>query len=143
MDRWPFGQAPVNYINYLLELQKKHGDLISNVSIKPSNGIYIGKGSPWANPYRGSNSIIERINNIYNFDRYYRLEFLKEDSPLHFKNVWYTFKDRRPIVCYCNDGTNIQNPQHLCHGLIYLASLTKAMELTFEAELKEVFDKKE
>lgn len=151
MDRWPYGNAPEGYITYLLRLHKQYGQRLSNVRIKPPNGIYIGKGSPWANPFRGSTTVQERINNIYNFDRYYRKEFLKKDGPLNYSNVWYTFAHNnlyhmnslRPMVCYCNDGTNIPNVNHLCHGLIIIASIPKAMTLTQQDELDEVFQIKE
>ena len=140
MDRWPYGNAPEGYLNYLLGLQKQYGQRLSNVRIKPPGGIYIGKGSPWANPFRGSNTVQERINNIYNFDMYYRNEFMKKDSPISYSKVWYTFRvNNKPGVCYCNDGTNIPNVEHLCHGLIILKSIHKAMDMTYEEELSEVF----
>lgn len=142
MSRWPYGEAPYEYVNYLLRLQKEYGHRLSNVRIKPPNGIYIGKGSPWANPFRGSKTATERINNIYNFDMYYRKEFFKKDGPINYSKVWYTFGvNQRPGVCYCNDGTNIPNIEHLCHGLIILASCKKAMDITYEEELNEVFNK--
>ena len=140
MERWPYGPAPEGYLNYLIGLQKRYGQRLSNVRIKPPHGIYIGKGSPWANPFRGSNTIQERINNIYNFDMHYRNEFFKKDGPLSYSNVWYKLGNTyHPLVCYCNDGTNIVNVEHLCHGLILLASTPKALLLTQEDELNEVF----
>lgn len=142
MERWPYGPAPEGYLNYLLGLQKRYGQRLSNVRIKPPHGIYIGKGSPWANPFRGSTTAQERVNNIFNFDMYYRTEFMKADGPISYSNAWYAFGPiPKPLVCYCNDGTNIPNVEHLCHGLIILASLHKAMDLTYETELNQVFSK--
>lgn len=141
-ERWPYGVAPDGYLTYLLELHKLYGKRISNVKLRPAKGIYIGKGSEWANPYRGSVTVEERVNNIYNFDMYYREQFFIEDSPLNHSNVYYTFHDTsRQLVCYCNDGTNIPNVKHLCHGLIYMASYIKAMEVTQEKELDSVFSR--
>ena len=140
MNRWPHGEAPEGYLNYLLGLQKKHGQRLSNVRIKPPGGTYIGKGSPWENPYRGSTTARERVNNIYNFDMYFRNAFFIKDGPISYSNIWYKFgTTNQPVVCYCNDGTNIPNVEHLCHGLIILASIPKAMSLTQQDELDEVF----
>lgn len=140
MERWPHGEAPEGYLSYLMGLHKQHGRRLTNVRIKPPGGIYIGKGSPWANPFRGSTTAYERVNNIYNFDMYYRNEFFKSDGPLHYTKVYDTFGYfPKPIVCYCNDGTNIANVEHLCHGLIFIASLPKAMDLTQVEELNLVF----
>lgn len=140
MERWPYGTAPEGYLNYLLNLQRQYGQRLSNVRIKPPGGIYIGKGSPWANPFRGSNTVQERLNNIYNFDMYFRKEFVKPDGPICYSKVWYTFGATKvQAVCYCNDGTNIPNVEHLCHGLIIFASMKKALDLTQEEELCEIF----
>lgn len=140
MTRWPYGEAPEGYLNYLLGLHRKHGQRLSNVRIKPPGGIYIGKGSPWENPYRGSTTAWERVNNIYNFDMHFRNEFFIVDGPISYSNVWYKIGNTTaPLVCYCNDGTNIPNVEHLCHGLIIIASVPKALTLTQQDELDEVF----
>lgn len=63
-------QVPKAFIQELYRLQEKYGPEVYHVSQRPKDGVYIGKGSPWANPWRGSFTVKQRIFNIYRFAKY-------------------------------------------------------------------------
>lgn len=113
-----YGPPPIGFQSKLIELMRKHGHRVFNVRQKPDNATYVGKGSIYVNPWRGSKSIHRRLQNIWNFYCYLqenlkgiRQELTKEDI---------LALDGQNCICYCNNGENIPDLNKLCHSLILL-----------------------
>lgn len=100
----------------LFRLQAKYGHEVYNTKQRPVGGTYIGKGSKFANPWRGSRDANERLRNIYRYARYMgRLgpNSLTSEDKVKLKTT--------KVVCYCNDGSVEPNRDKFCHGLILKA----------------------
>lgn len=99
----------------LFRLQIKYGNEIFNTKQRPPGGLYIGKGSKFVNPWRGSHDELSRLRNIYRYARY-----------MGSKPNYLSSEDRdnlrtKKLVCYCNDGSNVRDRNKFCHGLILKA----------------------
>lgn len=99
----------------LFRLQFKYGNEIFNTKQRPPGGLYIGKGSKFANPWRGSHDDLSRLRNIYRFTRYMseNSNHLSSDDKLNLRT--------KKLVCYCNDGSNAHDKSKFCHGMILKA----------------------
>lgn len=100
----------------MFRLQEKYGHEVYHVSQRPKGGLYIGKGSPWANPWRGSWSATRRLRNIYRYANYVKANRNNTYSPEALSEI----KDRI-FVCYCNHGKNERDPETFCHGMVLKA----------------------
>lgn len=108
--------VPDAFVKELFRLQEKYGPDVYHVSQRPKGGTYIGKNSPWANPWRGSFTVKQRIFNIYRFAKYVREH--RKDT---FARKEISFMKYNIVVCYCHYGVFDYNPRTLCHGLILKA----------------------
>lgn len=109
-------QVPKAFIQELYRLQEKYGPEVYHVSQRPKGGVYIGKGSPWANPWRGSFTVKQRIFNIYRFAKY-----VQENRQTTFSRRELSFLKGRIVVCYCHHGVYDYSPKTLCHGMVLKA----------------------
>lgn len=100
----------------LFRLQAKYGHEIYHVSQRPKGGLYIGKGSPYANPWRGSTKPIQRLRNIYRYANY-----VKTNTSSTYSESSLTEIRDRIYVCYCNYGKNDHDENTLCHGMVLKA----------------------
>ncbi len=107
---------PKAFIAEMYRLQEKYGPDVYHVSQRPKNGIYIGKGSPWANPWRGSFTIAQRYNNLYRFAKHVR-----EHRTTTYSRREVRFMKDAIVVCYCHYGIFDYSPKTLCHGMILKA----------------------
>lgn len=108
--------VPAAFIKELFRLQEKYGPDVYHVSQRPKGGTYIGKGSPLANPWRGSFTVKQRILNIYKFAKH--AQTLRRTT---FSRKQLSYLKYEIVVCYCHYGLFDYNPRTLCHGMVIKA----------------------
>lgn len=113
-----YGTPPLSFRAKLSTLMISHGHRVFNVRQKPPGGVYVGKGSIYANPWRGSTTIESRIQNIWNFYNYLKDELHAIDGKITYEDI--AELEGKDLVCFCNDGSNIPDEHKFCHSLILL-----------------------
>ena len=109
-------QVPKAFIQEMYRLQEKYGPDVYHVSQRPKGGTYIGKGSPWANPWRCSFTLKQRYTNLYKFALH-----VQEHRKTTFSRKEVGFMKYAIVVCDCHYGVFDYNPRTLCHGMILKA----------------------
>lgn len=99
-----------------------YGHLCFNVTQRPENGVYVGKGSIYENPYRvkGKHAPEIRKKNIIGFYIHLKKALLTNTTDLTRESVLAL--RGRPLVCFCNDGSNIPDPEKYCHSMVLAAA---------------------
>ena len=99
-----------------------YGHLCFNVRQRPKNGVYVGKGSIFENPYRvkGEHPPEIRKKNIIGFYIHLKEQLLTGKTELTREAVLAL--RGRPLVCFCNDGSNVPDPNKYCHSMVLAAA---------------------
>lgn len=106
----------------LAQWMTDYGHLCFNVKQRPENGVYVGKGSIYENPYRvkGYHTPDIRKKNIIGFYIHLKKALLTNHSDLNREAVMALYD--KPLVCFCNDGSNNPDPEKYCHSMVLAAA---------------------
>lgn len=99
-----------------------YGHLCFNVRQRPENGVYVGKGSIYENPYRvkGKHAVELRKKNIISFYTHLKKSLLSGTSELTRDTIMAL--RGKPLVCFCNDGSSVPDPEKYCHSMVLAAA---------------------
>lgn len=98
---------------------EKYGNSVYGKWNAPSDGIYIGRGSKFGNPYPMENkSDEERIRVILLYKQYLAKKVLEDEQ---FRNSVKALANKN-LVCFCSNGTNdLEFGAKYCHGHVLKA----------------------